>query len=432
MASNIRSEISFRSSATVANFGGYDVGGFALEEPRNHYYFQLLGKLDLGLFDRRRAITLFGGTYGDQLRELPQNPDHPNSELVNTTLHIAMGEFELRGPYLVAVSQAYPLRKGGGMSATARTAPYFALNEIHGLGLSRYDIAKKAVHSEIKGRKEGHWDNIAPNVLGGYVFIVPEGEDAELLRYEPINGHAVLLFVPPWEKQSTNVLRPPVQAFTTDYRGLERALYATSMIVGAAARSAFLTLPEGRRLDVVNQFMKGAPETVKMSDITGRQVAILRHVAKEYPKADIPAQQLVRTVGEYSAHEGTHTLARAQVKGFAPNERFSDWEAYSDEMILLGGYPAKNGAGPSYVTHLDETLVPPENIDRMVAIGRDYIRSVGNLSEEESKRITVLKTRPSSKGLERVAHYTDGREAVTSIEVSLAMLEQLVSTKVVA
>jgi homoserine kinase len=90
------------------------------------------------------------------------------------------------------VRSEIPLARGLGSSAAAIVAGLFAADHLYELGLSRDELYRRAA------RLEGHPDNVAAAVFGGFVAC-PAAEDGELprpVRLEPPSGVEGILVIP--------------------------------------------------------------------------------------------------------------------------------------------------------------------------------------------------------------------------------------------
>ena len=90
------------------------------------------------------------------------------------------------------VRSEIPLARGLGSSAAAIVAGLFAADHLYELGLSREEIYERAA------RLEGHPDNVAAAVFGGFVAC-PAAEDGRLptpVRLEPPQGVEGILVIP--------------------------------------------------------------------------------------------------------------------------------------------------------------------------------------------------------------------------------------------
>jgi homoserine kinase len=163
-----------RVPATTANVGcGYDTFGLAL----GYYNYVDCEEAD-------KASVQIGG-HGSQY--LPVN-EH------NLMLRAAQAAYDEtgRGPAKLAFT-AYnniPLSRGIGSSSAAIVGGLYAANQMLGKPLPTDKLLLMA--TEI----EGHPDNVAPALLGGFVIIVNEGKGQRVKRLTPPESLMAVLAIP--------------------------------------------------------------------------------------------------------------------------------------------------------------------------------------------------------------------------------------------
>ncbi len=406
----IASEILIDSKISVGNLAGFDLGGFAAEQPENRYLFQAVSR---GPFGKKVEIT-YQGRFGDDLAKLD-----PSKELVYQTIQKFSQEYGGKLNYDVIVYQGIPLRRGSGASAAARGATWTALNALNGTDLTPREIIRDVA------ALEGHWDNIAPNILGGYDYIIPKPlteeemvagkkEDAHLISHSPIPNHGVLFIIPPFEKQSTDVLRPPVREFTADLATLETALYRAAMVFSATGSLTFLNIKPEEREKVVRQFTEGAPERVPMPYIVARSQELIGYLEQRYRQVAISSDRRIRELGVHSIKDQTHIKARANFHPFPDRPHigglgpytYDEFLQFTDEMQEEGAYLTVSGAGSNLIAHVDLTLISRENIYRMVDKANHFWGSFGYKPYE----LSYVLTRPSRVGIQTTLS-TNGRRS---------------------
>lgn len=410
----IASEVVVDSKISVGNLAGFDLGGLAAEQPENRYLFQSVGR---GLFERKKVEIIYGGRFGADLVELSRQDQ--NKELVYQTIQKFIQTYGGSPNYDVVVYQGIPLRRGSGASAAARGATWTALNKLNRTGLTPYEIIRDVAASE------GHWDNTAPNILGGYVYIVPkqqteegkaagEKEEAHLIPHSRIPTHGILFIMPPFEKQSTDVLRPPVREFVADFATLETALYRAAMVFSATGSLNFLNLPQEERERVVAQFTQGAPERVPMPYIVARSQELIAHLDNAYKPAEISDWERVNALGMNSIKDQTHIKARANYHPFPDNPTVGGFGPYSydellqltDEMLEEGVFLTLSGAGPNLIGHVDLSTFGQDNLIRATDKSNRFWGSFGYKPYE----LIYTLTRPTANGVEPVFS-GNGRDA---------------------
>lgn len=137
--------------ATSANVGpGFDVMGIAFDM-YNRFIFETLPE----------GLIITGC-----------DPEFRNvNNLVYTTLCQTLKKFGAEIPGLhLHIDGDLPLCSGLGSSSTCIVAGIMAANQIGNLGLSQDDFVRLASHTE------GHPDNVAPAILGGFVTAVIEDD----------------------------------------------------------------------------------------------------------------------------------------------------------------------------------------------------------------------------------------------------------------
>ena len=97
-----------------------------------------------------------------------------------------------------------PLSAGLGSSATAIVGGGAIASELLGLSLDEPDNRRALV--DFASQQEGHPDNAAPCVLGGFVASARDGEQIHSVRFEAPNELGVVL-ASPQMSQSTAELR---------------------------------------------------------------------------------------------------------------------------------------------------------------------------------------------------------------------------------
>ena len=97
-----------------------------------------------------------------------------------------------------------PLTRGLGSSAAAIVAGLFAADHLHELGLSKRELLVRAADLE------GHPDNVAASIYGGFVICGADSEGhPRAARFEPPAGLEGIVVVPP-EEVSTKLARAAI------------------------------------------------------------------------------------------------------------------------------------------------------------------------------------------------------------------------------
>lgn len=215
-------EVSVRVPASTSNLGpGFDCFGLAL-----------------GLYNDYRFRTLPSGLHvhirGEGSSELSRGSD-------NLIVQAAKLVFRKLGRTLpglqIACTNRIPLARGLGSSATAVVGGMLAANAFCGEKLSREEIL------ELACALEGHPDNVAPSLFGGFT-VVASAEDGKPLVLQP-----------PWPRELLVVLAIPEQKLSTKKA---RDLLPRNVPLGDAvfnlSRSAlFVEALRERRWDILSE-----------------------------------------------------------------------------------------------------------------------------------------------------------------------------------
>ncbi len=145
--------------ATVANIVcGFDVLGFAVNAPGDEVILRIIGPPGV----RIRAIHGDGGL-------LPLDPCR------NTVSAVVMRYLEQTGDpgcgVEIELFKKMPVGSGLGSSAASTIAGLFAINTMKGNPLGQSQLLAIALEGERIACGQGHADNVAPALLGGFVLI---------------------------------------------------------------------------------------------------------------------------------------------------------------------------------------------------------------------------------------------------------------------
>jgi homoserine kinase len=175
------------------------------------------------------------------------------------TLHSADGiAFRLK--------QSIPLGRGLGSSAAAIVAGLVAADHLYELALSEDEIFAKA--TEI----EGHPDNVAAAIFGGFVICdpIPEGGKPDCSRFPPPDGLEGILVVPSREEVPTEQAREAIPGEIPLGDALGNIFLASRLVLGLyrgdlglIAASLRDNIHQSRRRDLYPRSMKlveSAPE----------------------------------------------------------------------------------------------------------------------------------------------------------------------------
>ncbi len=167
--------------ATSANLGaGYDCLGLALD---------LTNRVELEVRGWSRGeIELT--VDGEGVDELPADRTNRFVRGVESALRIARGELPDGAGWRVEMKNQIPLARGLGSSAAATVAGLVAGNALAGEPLTVTDLLRVA--TEI----EGHPDNAAAALLGGFVVVGTADSELQAIRFDAPRDLRAILFIP--------------------------------------------------------------------------------------------------------------------------------------------------------------------------------------------------------------------------------------------
>jgi len=179
--------------ATVANVVcGFDVLGFAVNEP---------GDEVIARFTGTKGVTI-KAIHGDGGR-LPLEPEK------NTVSAAVIGYLEKTGQagrgVEVELFKKMPIGSGLGSSAASTVAGLFAINTLCGNLLTPRELLPLAMEGELLACGQGHADNVAPALLGGFVLI---------RSYDPLD--VIALHTP--KDLVCSLIHPHIEVRTRDAR----------------------------------------------------------------------------------------------------------------------------------------------------------------------------------------------------------------------
>jgi homoserine kinase len=178
--------------ATVANVScGFDVLGFAVNNPGDEVILRLTAGKGV-------KLTKIEGDNG----LLPLDPlkNTVTVSIINYLKHIGSDvgvEVELY--------KKMPVGSGLGSSSASTVAGVFAINEILGKPLTKKELLPFAIEGERIACGQGHADNVAPALMGGFVLI---------RSYEPLD--VIKLPVP--SKLISTLIHPQIEISTRNAR----------------------------------------------------------------------------------------------------------------------------------------------------------------------------------------------------------------------
>ena len=170
-----------RVPGTSANCGpGFDCLGLAAT---------IYNQLDVTLL--RSAKVLVEAT-GEGAENIPRGKKNLAWQAVRRLLLEVGREKEFKGAHIRTKNQV-PLARGLGSSSTAIVGGLVAANEILGAPLNRQQLLKLATELE------GHPDNVAPALFGGFTVSVMDGGDVQTFSFLPRIKLKLIVAVPDFE-----------------------------------------------------------------------------------------------------------------------------------------------------------------------------------------------------------------------------------------
>jgi homoserine kinase len=138
-----------------------------------------------------------------------------------------------------------PLARGLGSSAAAIVAGLFAADHLFELALTKEEMLGRAT------ALEGHPDNVAAAIYGGFVVCGADAEGAPLAaRFDPPEGLEGIVVIPP-EEVSTKLAREAIPAEVPLADAVANVSAAALLVLGL--RSADLDLVSGGLHDAIHQ-----------------------------------------------------------------------------------------------------------------------------------------------------------------------------------
>jgi homoserine kinase len=167
--------------ATTANLGaGYDCLAMALE---------LTNRIGLEVRSwGRGAIEL--AVEGEGAGDLPADSRNRFVQGVEAAIKEARGSLPDGASWRIEMVNRIPLARGLGSSAAATVGGLLAANALLGDALSTADLLRLATAIE------GHPDNSAAVLLGGFVVSAAIGDSVEAIRFDVPRGIRAVIFIP--------------------------------------------------------------------------------------------------------------------------------------------------------------------------------------------------------------------------------------------
>ncbi|HYE05106.1 MAG TPA: homoserine kinase [Planctomycetota bacterium] len=128
----------------------------------------------------------------------------------------------------VRVTGDIPIARGLGSSASIIVGVAAACRDLAGLPQDQGELIR------IGAAIEGHPDNVAAAVLGGFTIVGQVGDDVRWTRFDPPADLTCVLVIPPYEVKTSEARRILPDQVTK--RDLVTAIQRTALIVAALAR----------------------------------------------------------------------------------------------------------------------------------------------------------------------------------------------------
>ncbi len=193
-----RREIRAFAPATVANVGcGFDIFGFAINEPGDEVYLKIVEKPGV-------AIKEISGDEGVLPREADRNTAGKSL--------LAMLE-RIKAPFGVemALHKKMPIGSGLGSSAASSVVSVFAMNEMLKKPLRREELLPFVMEGEkIASGENVHLDNISACLYGGFILVRSQN---------PID----IVSIPTPESLHCTVIHPRIEIKTAETRKMLKA-----------------------------------------------------------------------------------------------------------------------------------------------------------------------------------------------------------------
>ena len=194
----MRESIKVFAPATVANVVcGYDVLGFAVNEPGDEVIMKLTGGSGI-------TITKITGDDG----RLPLDPkkNTVSASVQHYLNHIGKPDTGIE----IELHKKMPIGSGLGSSSASTVAGLFAVNNLFDSLLTNKELVPFAMKGEELACGYGHADNVAPALMGGFVLI---------RSYEPLD----IISLPHPENLYAAIVYPEVDVPTKDARQMIRS-----------------------------------------------------------------------------------------------------------------------------------------------------------------------------------------------------------------
>ena len=176
-----KNRVVVRVPGTSANCGpGFDCLGLATT---------IYNYLDLTLIRSGKVVV---ESVGEGAENIPKGRRNLTWQAVSRFLKAVGKEDEFKGA-IIRMKNNVPISRGLGSSSTAIVAGLFAANEIVGAPLNRQELLKLATELE------GHPDNVAPALFGGFTVSVMQDGEVQTFSFLPRVKLKLIVAVPDFE-----------------------------------------------------------------------------------------------------------------------------------------------------------------------------------------------------------------------------------------
>jgi len=203
--------------ATVANVAvGYDILGFAIEEPGD----EIIARwgTEPGL-----KITKIHGTKKKLPREASANT------ATKGAIELLKDLGEEKAPIEIEIFKKMPFGSGMGSSAASAAAGVLAVNELMGKPFRKRDLAKYAVIGESAADGAIHGDNVIPSLVGG-VVLIRDNATFDYIKLPAPRGVTVFVIYPEIE-----ILTKDARAVLSDQVSLNQLISQTGNVASFVA-----------------------------------------------------------------------------------------------------------------------------------------------------------------------------------------------------
>lgn len=158
MSQSEKQEVKVFAPASVANVNcGFDVMGFALEEPGD----EIIARRTDGIGISIAKVTGDGGVL----------PVSPKKNTAGVSARALLKHLDSDVGIELEIHKKMPMGSGLGSSAASSVGAVIAVNRLLGSPLDLKDLLSFAAEGERVACGAAHLDNVAPSLLGGFVFI---------------------------------------------------------------------------------------------------------------------------------------------------------------------------------------------------------------------------------------------------------------------